>query len=101
MVYYRYTSRNNTLKNGIPIQKTKINRFYKILVIEPTTEVKAESIGAPSVKEIVNIPVDQNLIPHNQHRIGSNTSYYKINIGVDQYQIPHNQHRNGSTPHIT
>jgi hypothetical protein len=26
--------------------------FYKILVIEPTTEVKAESIGAPSVKEI-------------------------------------------------
>jgi hypothetical protein len=29
-------------------------RFYKILVIEPTTEVKAESIGAPSVKEIVN-----------------------------------------------
>jgi hypothetical protein len=27
-------------------------RFYKILVIEPTTEVKAESIGAPSVKEI-------------------------------------------------
>jgi hypothetical protein len=27
-------------------------RFYKILVIEPTTGVKAESIGAPSVKEI-------------------------------------------------
>jgi hypothetical protein len=27
-------------------------RFYKILVIEPTTEVNAESIGAPSVKEI-------------------------------------------------
>jgi hypothetical protein len=26
--------------------------FYNILVIEPTTEVKAESIGAPSVKEI-------------------------------------------------
>jgi hypothetical protein len=26
--------------------------FYKILAIEPTTEVKAESIGAPSVKEI-------------------------------------------------
>jgi hypothetical protein len=26
--------------------------FYKILVIEPTTEVKADSIGAPSVKEI-------------------------------------------------
>jgi hypothetical protein len=33
-------------------KKTRINRFYKILVIEPTTEVKAESIGAPSVKEI-------------------------------------------------
>jgi hypothetical protein len=30
-----------------------VYRFYKILVIEPTTEVKAESIGAPSVKEIV------------------------------------------------
>jgi hypothetical protein len=29
-----------------------VYRFYKILVIEPTTEVKAESIGAPSVKEI-------------------------------------------------
>jgi hypothetical protein len=29
-----------------------VNQFYKILVIEPTTEVKAESIGAPSVKEI-------------------------------------------------
>jgi hypothetical protein len=27
-------------------------RSYKILVIDPTTEVKAESIGAPSVKEI-------------------------------------------------
>jgi hypothetical protein len=31
---------------------TFVYRFYKILVIEPTTEVKAESIGAPSVKEI-------------------------------------------------
>jgi hypothetical protein len=30
-----------------------VYRFYKILVIETTTEVKAESIGAPSVKEIV------------------------------------------------
>jgi hypothetical protein len=30
-----------------------VYRFYKILVTEPTTEVKAESIGAPSVKEIV------------------------------------------------
>jgi hypothetical protein len=29
--------------------------FYKILVIEPTTEVKAESIGAPSVKEIAKL----------------------------------------------
>jgi hypothetical protein len=29
-----------------------VYRFYKILVSEPTTEVKAESIGAPSVKEI-------------------------------------------------
>jgi hypothetical protein len=29
-----------------------VYRFYKILVIEPTTEVKAESIAAPSVKEI-------------------------------------------------
>jgi hypothetical protein len=29
--------------------------FYKILVIEPTTEVKTEGIGAPSVKEIGNI----------------------------------------------
>jgi hypothetical protein len=29
-----------------------VYRFYKILVNEPTTEVKAESIGAPSVKEI-------------------------------------------------
>jgi hypothetical protein len=29
-----------------------VYRFYKILVVEPTTEVKAESIGAPSVKEI-------------------------------------------------
>jgi hypothetical protein len=29
-----------------------VYRFYKILVIEPTTEVKTESIGAPSVKEI-------------------------------------------------
>jgi hypothetical protein len=29
-----------------------VYRFYKILVIEPTTEVKAERIGAPSVKEI-------------------------------------------------
>jgi hypothetical protein len=29
-----------------------VYRFYKILVIEPTTEVKAVSIGAPSVKEI-------------------------------------------------
>jgi hypothetical protein len=35
------------------ISKTSfVYRFYKILVIEPTTEVKAESIGAPSVKEI-------------------------------------------------
>jgi hypothetical protein len=33
-----------------------VYRFYKILVIEPTTEVKAESIGAPSVKEIVENP---------------------------------------------
>jgi hypothetical protein len=33
-------------------KKKNIYRFYKILVIEPTTEVKAESIGAPSVKEI-------------------------------------------------
>jgi hypothetical protein len=32
-----------------------VYRFYKILVIEPTTEVKAESIGAPSVKEIGEI----------------------------------------------
>jgi hypothetical protein len=31
-----------------------VYRFYKILVIAPTTEVKAESIGAPSVKEIAN-----------------------------------------------
>jgi hypothetical protein len=30
-----------------------VYRFYKILVNERTTEVKAESIGAPSVKEIV------------------------------------------------
>jgi hypothetical protein len=29
-----------------------VPRFYKILVIEPTKEVKAESIGAPSVKAI-------------------------------------------------
>jgi hypothetical protein len=29
-----------------------VYRFYKILEIEPTTEVKAESIRAPSVKEI-------------------------------------------------
>jgi hypothetical protein len=29
-----------------------VYRFYKILAIEPTTEVKVESIGAPSVKEI-------------------------------------------------
>jgi hypothetical protein len=29
-----------------------VYRFYKILLIKPTTEVKAESIGAPSVKEI-------------------------------------------------
>jgi hypothetical protein len=34
-------------------KKNFVFRFYKILVIEPTTEVKAESIGAPSVKEIV------------------------------------------------
>jgi hypothetical protein len=33
-------------------EKIFVYRFYKILVIEPTTEVKAESIGAPSVKEI-------------------------------------------------
>jgi hypothetical protein len=32
-------------------------RFYKILVIEPTTEVKAESIRAPSVKEIDTTPL--------------------------------------------
>jgi hypothetical protein len=32
--------------------------FYKILVIEPTTEVKAESIGAPSVKKIAAADVD-------------------------------------------
>jgi hypothetical protein len=32
-----------------------VYRFYKILVIEPTTEVKADSIGAPSVKEIGRI----------------------------------------------
>jgi hypothetical protein len=35
------------------LSKKIVYRFYKILVIEPTTEVKAESIGAPSVKEIV------------------------------------------------
>jgi hypothetical protein len=29
-----------------------VYRFYKILVIDPTTEVKAESIGAPSVIKI-------------------------------------------------
>jgi hypothetical protein len=29
-----------------------VYQFYKIFVIEPTTEVKAESIEAPSVKEI-------------------------------------------------
>jgi hypothetical protein len=29
-----------------------VYQFNKILVTEPTTEVKAESIGAPSVKEI-------------------------------------------------
>jgi hypothetical protein len=29
-----------------------VYRFYKILVIEPTTEMNAGSIGAPSVKEI-------------------------------------------------
>jgi hypothetical protein len=33
-----------------------VYRFYKILVIEPTTEVKAERIGAPSVKEIEGMP---------------------------------------------
>jgi hypothetical protein len=32
-----------------------VYRFYKILVIEPTTEVKAESIGAPSLKEIEQV----------------------------------------------
>ena len=40
-------------KNVIPISKTiSVNRFYKILVNEPTTEVKAGRIGAPSVKKI-------------------------------------------------
>jgi hypothetical protein len=34
------------------LSKTFVYRFYKILLIEPTAEVKAESIGAPSVKEI-------------------------------------------------
>jgi hypothetical protein len=34
-----------------------VYQFYKILVIEPTTEVKAESIGAPSVEEITANPV--------------------------------------------
>jgi hypothetical protein len=29
-----------------------VDRFYKILVIEPTREVTAVSIGAPSVKEM-------------------------------------------------
>jgi hypothetical protein len=29
-----------------------VYRFCKILVIEPTTDVKAESIGASSVKEV-------------------------------------------------
>jgi hypothetical protein len=38
-----------------------VYRFYKILVIEPTTEVKAESIGVPSVKEIV-VPLSVILI---------------------------------------
>jgi hypothetical protein len=35
-----------------------VYRFYKILVIEPTTEVKAKSIGVPSVKEIELSPAD-------------------------------------------
>jgi hypothetical protein len=35
-----------------------VYRFYKILVIEPTTEVKAESIGAPSVKEIASVALE-------------------------------------------
>jgi hypothetical protein len=35
-----------------------VYRFYKILVIEPTTEVKAESIGAPPVKETANCDVN-------------------------------------------
>jgi hypothetical protein len=36
-----------------------VYQFYKILVIEPTTEVNAESIGAPSVKEFATDPVMQ------------------------------------------
>jgi hypothetical protein len=42
-------------------KKKYLYRFYKILVIEPTTEVKAESIGAPSVKEIVHRQVIVNI----------------------------------------
>jgi hypothetical protein len=39
-----------------------VYRFHKILVIEPTTEVNTESIGAPSVKEIDSVVYDQ-IIP--------------------------------------
>jgi hypothetical protein len=50
-------------------------RFYKILVIEQTTEVKAVSIGAPSVKEIG--------VPHSVH-----LGRFVAHLTSEVYRVP-------------
>jgi hypothetical protein len=42
-----------TRKNVLSIKINFVSGIYTILIIEPTTEVKADNIGAPSVKKVV------------------------------------------------